>query len=121
MHVFSQILETVICQKVYRKKLLLVLHRLQIKQINVKDYIKKKIDALIIPVAIESLLCLTPSLEALKPAEILTDSKSACPTVLHLSFLLYNNNSITISNLIKGLAIPTGFRNGNISYTSLEF
>ena len=59
----------------------------------------------------------------LKPwlAETLTGWKSTCPTVLCLSFLFHNNNSTTINKLKKWIIIPASFRNGNISFTNLEF
>ena len=85
------------------------------------NYSLQNFDMLMIPVAIKSLLYLTWFWELVKPAETLTGSKSTCPTVFHLPFLLHNNNSVTINKLKKWITIPVCFRNGNISYTSLEF
>ena len=53
-------------------------------------------------------------------AEKFTGTKSTFPTVLYLSVLFHNDNSIIINKLKKWIIILAWFRNGNISYTSLE-
>ena len=50
------------CYSLKTKKILSILHRLRIKQIHIEVFIlKKKVKVLVIPVAIENLLYLTPS------------------------------------------------------------
>ena len=67
---------------------------------------------LIIPAAVESLLYLTPSQSKV---ETQTGSKSACPTVLDLSFQFHNNISVTISRSKKWITITVYFRTGQIT------
>ena len=59
----------------------------------------------------------------LKPwlTETLIGSKSTCPTVLHLSFLFHNNNSVTINKLIKWITIPPVSKMGIFHTLALNF
>ena len=85
-------------------------------------YFQKNFDVFNLAVATGSLLYLTPSkLKISILAETLTGLKSACPTVLYLSFLFHNINSITINKFKKWITIPACFRNEKISYTSSKF
>ena len=43
------------------------MHRLRIELIHIEDFFKKKMEVLVIAVAIESLYCLTPSQAKSKP------------------------------------------------------
>ena len=73
------------------------------------------------PFAIESLLYLPPTYELLKSADTLTGSKRTCPTVLHLSFPFYNNNSVTINKLKKWIIILACFGIGIFHTLALNF
>ena len=77
-----------------------------------------KLEALVIPVAIESLLYLIPSIFV--SLEKITSPKTYATCQL-VFFQFHNNNSITISRSKKWITITAFFRNRNISCSCFEF
>ena len=116
---FSQILETITCQKISRKKNTFN-SALTTYQTNkcCGLHLKKKSTY-----SSQQLLLKETSYSILRNHETCWNPdwlQMYMPTVLCISFLFHNDTSITINKLKKWITIPDCFRNGNLSYNSLE-